>query len=67
MPHGTIIDGQAETINGESEIKPKKIGVISSLFMSTYKMVKNKDLTSSLSNGTSNQRFRCSTVKEDCF
>jgi len=67
MPYGTIIGGQAETINEESEIRPKKIGVISSLFMSTYKMVKNKDLTSSLLSGTFNQRFRCSTVKEDCF
>ena len=30
-------------------------------------MVKNKDLASSLSNGTLNQGFRRSNVKEDCF
>jgi hypothetical protein len=54
----------AKRTAGKSKLLTK---VRSSLFTSTYKMVKNKDLTSSLLRGTLNQRFRRSTVKEDCF
>ena len=67
MPYGTIIGRQAETINEECDIRPKTAGVRSSLLTQTYKMVKNKDLTPGFSNGTFNQGFGCSMVKEDCF